>query len=268
MTNEIDRARDIRLPDRTSGERTAARQRRAFGRLLSSIPVAEWESPTECERWRVRDMVAHVVAATDLARRPWRYPFDVRAAQRRYPGDAPIDAYNEHRIDLRRGCSPRELLDALERMTPLAAPPRIARRLPVRGYGLPSYATIGYFADAVLVRDVYMHRLDVGRAVGAADVPDASDADVVEQVVRDLGLAWQGPSVELRLSGPGGGAWLLDVPDRAEGRHAVPPSPSRIVEAPAAEFMRHLSGREAAIPAIASGDADVDAAIGRARVLF
>ena len=63
---------------------------------------------------------------------------------------------------------------------------------------------------------------------------DCTDAEVVEQVIRDLGLGWTGPGVELRLTGPEGGVWTLGSPGGSE------------VVLPAVEFMRHLSGRSVA----------------------
>lgn len=79
---------------------------------------------------------------------------------------------------------------------------------------------------------------------------------MVAQVVRDLGLAWAGPAVRLRLTGPEGGAWDL-------GEGAGPD-----VELPAVEFMRHLSGRTAEPGLLDDVPAEVRGALAAARVVF
>lgn len=99
---------------------------------------------------------------------------------------------------------------------------------------LPKYATFGHLADVVLPRDCFMHRYDIGRATGV-DVPrDPTDADVVAQVVRDLGLAWTGAAFVLRLSGTGGGEWQV---------RAGTPDDAALVTLDSVDYLRHLSGR-------------------------
>lgn len=75
------------------------------------------------------------------------------------------------------------------------------------------------------------------------------------QVVRDLGLAWAGPAVRLRLTGPEGGAW-----DLGKG--------GQDIELPAVEFMRHLSGRTAEPGLLDDVPAEARGALAAARVVF
>jgi uncharacterized protein (TIGR03083 family) len=42
-------------------------ERRAFGAVLSSLPEPDWNAPSLCEGWRVREVVAHMTM-------PFRYP--------------------------------------------------------------------------------------------------------------------------------------------------------------------------------------------------
>ena len=130
------------------------------------------------------------------------------------------------------------------------------RRRLTNDAALPSHTTIGSFVDTILTRDTWLHRQDIGRAVGREPVSDPSDAEVVEQVIRDLGLGWTGPGVELRLTGPEGGVWTLGSPG---GPEAV---------LPAVEFMRHLSGRSVAVELFDGVPDGVRSALESARVPF
>jgi uncharacterized protein (TIGR03083 family) len=46
---------------------TIAAHRRAFGDVLEGLPEADWDAPTLCSGWRVREVVAHMTM-------PFRYP--------------------------------------------------------------------------------------------------------------------------------------------------------------------------------------------------
>jgi uncharacterized protein (TIGR03083 family) len=44
-------------------------ERADLARFLASLSPLQWEAPTLCERWRVRDVVAHVISYDDLSTR-------------------------------------------------------------------------------------------------------------------------------------------------------------------------------------------------------
>ena len=46
---------------------TVAAQRRAFGDVLEGLPESDWNAPSLCSGWRVREVVAHMTM-------PFRYP--------------------------------------------------------------------------------------------------------------------------------------------------------------------------------------------------
>ncbi|OBF30903.1 DinB family protein [Mycobacterium sp. ACS1612] len=46
----------------------ARAERDEFATLLESLTPQQWDSPTLCERWRVRDVVAHVIGFDPLSR--------------------------------------------------------------------------------------------------------------------------------------------------------------------------------------------------------
>lgn len=47
----------------------ACEERRDFAELLAGLSPGQWEEPSLCERWRVRDVVAHVLSYDELS--PW-----------------------------------------------------------------------------------------------------------------------------------------------------------------------------------------------------
>jgi uncharacterized protein (TIGR03083 family) len=48
----------------------ACEEREDFADLLDGLSPEQWEQPTLCERWRVRDVVAHVLSYDELT--PWQ----------------------------------------------------------------------------------------------------------------------------------------------------------------------------------------------------
>jgi uncharacterized protein (TIGR03083 family) len=46
----------------------ARAEREQFATLLEGLAPEQWDSPTLCERWRVRDVVAHVIGYDPLSR--------------------------------------------------------------------------------------------------------------------------------------------------------------------------------------------------------
>jgi uncharacterized protein (TIGR03083 family) len=50
--------------------RRLARDERAdFATFLATLSPQQWEAPTLCEAWRVRDVVAHIISQQKLADR-------------------------------------------------------------------------------------------------------------------------------------------------------------------------------------------------------
>ncbi|MGH3541403.1 MAG: maleylpyruvate isomerase family mycothiol-dependent enzyme, partial [Mycobacterium sp.] len=46
----------------------ACEEREDFADLLAGLSPEQWEQPSLCERWRVRDVVAHVLSYDELSR--------------------------------------------------------------------------------------------------------------------------------------------------------------------------------------------------------
>ena len=248
-------------PDRA--EEVARGEVEALVDVLRTLDPAEWDLPTDCTRWTVRDIVAHVTGALDEGAHVRVLLRHLALAHRRRPDLGMLDAANEMQIDDRRGATPEQLVAELAVLGPRAARarrrmPRLLRSRPVPGdNGLPVGSTFGYLVDVIYPRDVWMHRIDVCRATGRALSPTATEADVVAEVVRDLARGWDGPTTRLTLTGNGAGTWTL-----GSG------TPRATLEADAVEVCRMLSGRPGS-PAVAlTGDPEAERRLLGASVVF
>ncbi len=227
------RAIDIALPGPGEGQRVSRAQHLRLADEVEGLTEVEWRTVTECPAWSVFDMVAHVTSAARFRGNPLLFVLDAQVGRVRYRGRSSLDAANEVGIDRLRGKAPEALVELLRRRSMSTRDtPGLLRRKPVNDAALPSYATIGYFVDCILTRDVWLHRHDIARALGREPQPEATDPEIVEQVVRDLGVAWSGPPIRLELTGPEGGSWTVGAGEATQE-----------VRLPAVEFMRHLSGR-------------------------
>jgi hypothetical protein len=89
-----------------------------------------------------------------------------------------------------------------------------------------------YLVDRVATRDVWMHRVDIARATGAALLLTADhDGRLVADIVADWAATHADPFL-LELTGPAGGTY-------ARGECALS------IRTDAVEFVRILSGRAA-----------------------
>jgi len=208
--------------------------------LLRSLDAADWSRPTDCTGWSVHDVVAHLVGSMDEATNLPRFAWHALAAPRRFPALNLLDALNAAQVGARRAWDAGRLLAEFERLAPRAVrarqhtPALIRRITPPSGFTLPPGMRLGHVFDVIVVRDCWLHRVDIARACGR-DVPAAEyDADVVELVIRDLDRGWNGPPIVLELSGAAGGNWRI-----GEGE------PAATVRADAVECCRSLSGRAA-----------------------
>lgn len=217
----------------------------------------QWRSATECPRWTVFDIVAHVTAAMQNAANPVLWVSDGIRGMARNRRDAFLDAGNEIGIDRRRGHTVAQLVADYRSLVNAAVAPRLMRWVPVPVGGLPPRADVAYLVDVVLARDAWLHRYDIARATGGSVDPDPSTTEVVAQVIRDLARAWRGPDVVLDLTGPEGGTWLLGMNTEAP-----------VATLPAVEFLRHLSGRVVAVDLLARVPNVVRPALVSARVTF
>ncbi len=258
-------ARDIPRPDRHEAFRLFNAELPSMVALLESLSPAAWDLPTDCSRWTVRHVVAHLIGAFEGAINPVVTVRRLRQGGRRYPELAKLDGYNEVQVDARRDASPAQLIEAYARLAPKAARSGLRLPSPIRrlrvSSGLPGVPrlSLGYLCDVIALRDAWMHRVDISQATGTPFIVGAADRAVVEQVVRDLAVNWSGTDVVLELSGQAGGRWQL-------GAGAPPQATVRV---DAVQYMRTLAGRhDDPDLQVVAGDPGIGRLVAEARVLF
>jgi uncharacterized protein (TIGR03083 family) len=226
--------------DRPTAMRLAETEYGRVADAVDALQPADWNRPTDCPDWSVRELVAHVAGMANFLSTPLEMGRQLRAAKaRRRDGQPLVDAQTALQVDERRDLGPDELRAELRRIGPRAVrgrrrTPGIVRRrrLPEQQIlnGVPETWAIGYLTDVILTRDPWMHRLDLARATGR---PPVLTADHDGVIVADVVAEWtrrHGRPYRLTLTGPAGGRWV-----HGNGGEDI--------EMDAAEFCRILSGR-------------------------
>jgi uncharacterized protein (TIGR03083 family) len=244
MATTVDAESIARITRETDARELATRVYDRMLGLLEQLEPEEWRARTECPAWDVADMVGHLIGAAKghaslrelLRQQAW-------AARHRGRHDGNrLDAMNALQVSDHDHLTPPERVAALRQIAPAAVEGRmnlsgLLRRVKVpmdpggsTAAGMPPRITLGNLMDAILTRDVWLHRIDIARAVGRdLDVDPLVDGRVVADVVAEWARRHSQP-FELELSGPAGGRF-----QRGNGGEHL--------EMDAIEFARVLSGR-------------------------
>lgn len=236
------------LARRTGAGEVALGAYRQLFDLLETLSPDDWAAPTDCDGWRVGDMVRHLLGAAKAnaaVRENVRQQLWGVRHRRQYGGNA-LDAVNALQITDHAGLDATQLLRALRDTAPVAVTARMRTPAPIRAVtvplaaggstatGMPRSVNLGHLADVVYTRDVWMHTIDITRAV---DRPMNVADGVNRRIVADVVAEWvgrHGQPVDIILTGPAGGHYRSG--DLAGGSS---------IEYDAIEFCRVLSGRVA-----------------------
>jgi uncharacterized protein (TIGR03083 family) len=225
--------------DRAQAARLATDEYTRYLDLLRSLTPDQWRAPTECPAWDVFAMAGHCLGMAKYAASPEEAGRQQAAAFA--AGGVFIDALTGLQVNDHAHLSPDDLAAAYADTWPKAAAGREQLPAEIRSSTMPQVIngetelwTIGYLADVILTRDLWMHRIDTVRAIGRSMQLSAEhDGALVADVVTEW-LGRHGQPVSLMLDGPAGGTWSQGDDGPAYQLDAV-------------EFCRILSGR-------ASGD--------------
>ena len=202
--------------------------------MFDGLTADDWQRPTDCDEWDVRQILAHLVGgaeSTASLRELWRLQRLGRAYR---PG---VDGMNDVEVAERAETTPAQLLielaDAAERGV------RARRRIPgairvIRApFGPPlGVRSVGYLMDRIYTRDAWMHRIDVSMATSRPLLLTADhDGRIVDDIVREWAHD-HGEQYHLTLTGPAGGEW-------SSGADAEPTTLDAIL------FARMMAGRVA-----------------------
>ncbi|HYI19827.1 MAG TPA: maleylpyruvate isomerase family mycothiol-dependent enzyme, partial [Solirubrobacteraceae bacterium] len=165
---------DVPPIGRPEAARLARAEYERFLEMLRGLDRDVWERPTDCTRWTVKDVAAHIVGETEAFASPREFVHQWRLAprvRREIGAHELIDGVNEVQVRERRTLSPAQLIERMADSTEAAARlrerlPRPARAVPVT-FPAVGRRSVGYLVDLVITRDVWMHRVDISRAAGA-----------------------------------------------------------------------------------------------------
>lgn len=190
--------------------------------LVAALEPADFDRPTPCTDWNVRDVLAHQAGAY--------YGFTSFKAymqqwqQKGQPGRLLLDVVNEAQINARAGHSPAELIAELRTVGPLALANRQGLSPLIRALPLPlpllGLCRIGRLTDEIYLRDTWIHRVDISLATGRPlELTAEHDGRMTALIMRDLAprLARRlnRAPISYELTGPAGGRFRI-------GRGAAP----------------------------------------------
>jgi uncharacterized protein (TIGR03083 family) len=187
-----------------------------FLQLLEALGPEDWECPTMCTAWSVRDILAHQAGAYSAGASfaELRRQF----SQKVPPGCEMIDVVNASQIAERAGRTPAELLAELREVGPRAIAARqripwLPRNIPLPIPGL-GWCRLGYLTDEIFLRDTWSHRVDVSYATGRPLLlTPEHDGRFTALIGRDLALRLtpklNGAAVLFELDGPAGGRFRM-----------------------------------------------------------
>ena len=230
----------LTLPEHRSAIELAAAEYERCLALLRTLDAGDWEQPTDCPDWTVRQMACHMLGMIAMAA-SFREMVRQNVIAMRAGGD-PLDATTALQVRERADWGPERIMDEWSRRAPAAVAgrkrlPGIIRRLPAIPQqigGQREVWRVGYLTDVILTRDPWLHRVDISRAVGRPHQLSAEhDGAIVDGVVREWAVRHD-RSCSLVLDGPAGGSWAFGSGGPSLQHDAV-------------EFCRALSGRASTI---------------------
>ncbi|HMK12492.1 MAG TPA: maleylpyruvate isomerase family mycothiol-dependent enzyme [Acidimicrobiales bacterium] len=211
-------SRDITTIERIGHDeamRLAAAENAKFGALLRNIAPEDWSKPTDCDLWDVRATAAHVVGSAAGQVSPREF---LRQKRKGKPVTAEIggqfwwDGMNEVQVRERASLTTDELIAEWESTWPKAVKARTKLPRPIANLKVLNLPVVGkqplrYLFDVGFTRDVWMHRVDMCRAIGyGLDFDAEHDGRLMEDYVAEWASVYDIPFT-LNLTGPAGGTF-------------------------------------------------------------
>lgn len=234
----------------------------AVAALIASLEPDDWNRPTPCVGWSVKDVLAHLGHVEGLLVHQFEQP-DPPAD---WVGEgSPLDQVTGQGVAARRIWSKDQVVDEIERAV---AATRTMLSSPELNWQEPALTPVGPAPRSVAVEmrvnDAFLHLCDIRTAIGRAiDGPEIEGSSeplgrevAVGRAVRLSPWAWakrvgatEGHRLRLSLSGPGGVDH--DVVMR-EGKAVVEShdgTPEAFIKGTALAYLLAVSGRHALVPA-------------------
>ncbi|MEJ7800070.1 MAG: maleylpyruvate isomerase family mycothiol-dependent enzyme, partial [Ilumatobacter sp.] len=203
--------------DHEEAMKVAAVENRKFGDVMRALSPEQWRTQTECTRWDVRSMAAHVVGSAASQASP-------REFFRQKRGGKPIckeldspfwwDGMNELQVRERASLTTEQLIAEWDTVSLKALRSRSKLPRPIAGLRLLSLPEpvgrqpLSYLFDIGFTRDVWAHRIDIAHAIGTEPDHDIGhDGRIVADIVAEW-AATHGEPFTLVLDGPAGGTYV------------------------------------------------------------
>jgi uncharacterized protein (TIGR03083 family) len=188
----------------------AAQENERMLELLRSLSADDWTRPTDCTGWDVRSLAGHLLGAVEGFSSFGNVAHMMRAAKKAAARGPLVDGMTASQVRERAALSTTELIDrfAAARAKSVefrAGFPRLLRKASTKQEllsGATEKWTMGYLLDIVLTRDMWMHRVDISRAVGRqTELTPEHDGRIVADVIAEWARR-HGRSFSLELTGP------------------------------------------------------------------
>jgi uncharacterized protein (TIGR03083 family) len=128
------------MPEASDFRRLHDDENADFSAFLHTLPAADWDKPSLCTGWRVRDVVGHILYGNEL--KLWTLPY--KLGRYGFSSDRSGKAYSIARAE---GRSPESLVAAFDARTPWAGTCRV-------------------FPPRYTLLDRLVHHQDIRRALG------------------------------------------------------------------------------------------------------
>jgi uncharacterized protein (TIGR03083 family) len=187
-----------------------------FLALVETLEPDDWDKPTLCTAWRVRDILAHQ-AGGYASGTGYREMFRQYAMLPK-KGQLPEDVINERQVRERSNHSPAEMIAELRQVGPPAIEKWAYQFRLIKPIVLPhavgGMMSVRHLMWIIHSRDTWMHRLDICRATGREfHQTREHDGRIVALVMRDLGRSLRnklgGQALLFDLTGVAGGVWQV-----------------------------------------------------------
>jgi len=187
-----------------------------FSQLLDKLSDDDWQKPTACTAWTVRDMLAHQAGgyASGIGYREMIRQYSARPK----PGQLPEDAINDLQVGERHDRSPAEIISELRQVAPQAMHNwayhfRLAKLITVP-HPVSGTFSLRHLMWVIHSRDTWMHRLDICRATGnhfeqTSEHDGRIAALVMLDVARQLRKRLSENALVFELEGVAGGTWQI-----------------------------------------------------------
>ncbi|MDQ3646715.1 MAG: maleylpyruvate isomerase family mycothiol-dependent enzyme [Actinomycetota bacterium] len=195
------------------GARLAADLNERFLSMLGGLTPQQWGAVTACDPWTVKDIAAHLLGWAEALSSVREMRSQVaRGFRRSKEYGNPYDAQNQVQVEDRRDLTTDELIARLGARLPAAVKTR--RRVGTALHYVPWYTgylagliNLGYLANAIFLRDLLTHRIDIHDATRVDPLLGESDRRVFADMLKDWARR-TGAEVRLELGGPLGGSYI------------------------------------------------------------